>query len=462
MLKSKTIQIKLIAQWFVIGAILASLVGCSFFRDREDDYLKTDIQQTQGIKVPQSLEKTTTIQPAMQVPKGPNQYQSVSTVPTDLVPPNYQKQYPLALLKNLQAQSAESSLTFVKGSYGLLVINAPLGKAYEIVAKELVSIPDFEVIGQSSTGHSFEVVSSQSQSTYWLYLTLKDNKTRLSVFDDKKDLIANEEVYSLLTQLNSRIDALHQGGDSNIQIQYPIDQLKLDTTSLTLKVLAPMPEAMTFFETVLKNLGYVITTKNDLKIITLSSAQTKAKTTKHSVEQFSFTAVNDQASSITNIAIKSLKPSKDTQSLLAQLSDQIKLQSSKTFITKRVSLLSVSSQLFVDAHTHKAALIVPLDQTKVWPKVDKAIKMADYHIIRSDKDKGFFFIATKDKADYQYLIYVRKIDAESNASLSRWLTFGLLTSEEGSKTYVQVFNKDGHLMPIEQTKALLLTLQNNL
>ncbi|TNF66641.1 MAG: hypothetical protein EP298_08110 [Gammaproteobacteria bacterium] len=460
----KTIQIKSIVKCLIIAGSTTALIGCSMFRDREDDYLKTDVYQTQGIKVPESLEKTTTIKPTMQVPEGKDQYQPVKTMPTDLVPPNYQKQYPLALLKNLQAQSAESSLTFVKGKYGLLVIDTELNKAYEIVAKELTSIPDFEIVKQSRTGHSFEVVSvAEPSKKYWLYLTAKDKKTRLSVFDQKENLVADDEVYALLTQLNSRIQALYQGGDSDIQIQYPLKQLQVTQNALTWRVLAPMPESLAYFKVVLQNLGYVLVTKDNLTTITVTMPQVNQQNNNVPVkERFSLNVAEDKAFDITDVTLKPMKASKDTQKHLQQLSNQINAKAKETFITKEVSLLSVSSQLFIDESTNKAALIVPLAQAEVWPKVEQAVKASKYHIIRSDKDKGFFFIALKEKTNYQYLVYVRNVDTADSTSISQWLTFGLLTSDQGSKTYVQVFDKDGHIMPIEQTKTLLLTLQNNL
>ncbi|MCF6807597.1 hypothetical protein L3V79_04235 [Thiotrichales bacterium 19S9-12] len=460
--KTDKIQLIPLIKGVIIGGIVVSVSSCSFFRDRESDYLREPVYQTEGVKVPDQYEKTNTINPALKLPSGQDKYQVAKAMPDNLVPPGYTQDYPIALLTALKGHAADSNLTFVKNKYGLLVINAPLNESYALIAKELTSIPDIQVIKQSQTGHSFKIQSSNNQKIYWIYLTLTDKKSRLSIFDKNKNLVADDEVYGMLTQLNSRIQALYQGGDYNIQVQYPLLISVKDNHQLLFEVKALMPNAETYLNAVLTKSKYNF--NSDKKELTIPVTIT-TKDKKQTVEEQTFKLVN-QASALSADTIFILEPEHQLSISKDQLNSvkaTIDKQAKETFITEHVSLLSVSSQLLIDQSQKKAYLVVPMPQSKAYQDIERSIKRSKYFIVRKNQDNGFFFITLDQKEHgYQYLIYVRAMDEDNNQALVDWLSAKSLTNAKMNEAYVEVFDKQGNLMSLSETQALLITLQNNL
>lgn len=466
----------------VTASLVTSLVGCSFFRNREEDYLRMPVTQTQGIEVPKSVTTDPQIHPELTIPKGQDSFDTTKNRP-NTEPPNSQKNNSLELLKLLQAQSADSNLTVIKGKYALLSIDASMDKSFDLISKELESIPDINVISESKADHSFKVQSLSNNKIYYLYLATKAKQTRLSVFNKSHELVADEAVVSFMTQLSSRIQALRTGGDSNVKIQYPLKITKLEPTNATLTIGANEENAYLFVKQIIESENFSITYADQKnKMITFSDLNDNSydfnlkilpsENKQDLIQSNALILVTDhqkvspkvQPLKSTNKKeneIISSNTQKARQSFLAgklkALALLINQKATETYISQSASLSSLSSSIYVDFKTKKAILVVPGIKDKILTDIKSAVKQMNYQISHEDKQNGFYFIAPLHSNDYQYLIYLK----EESTKESHWYDLGFFGTEH-YKTYIQIFDKNGGVMPLDQTKALLTEIQSYL
>ena len=151
---------------------------------------------------------------------------------------------------------------------------------------------------------------------------------------------------------------------------------------------------------------------------------------------------------------------------LEQLQSQLSDQSSMLAMASATDALGSGfrdSRIDFDKDTKKGVLII--DQTKdvAWNRIIKSLEKSGFTVANVNKAQGFIFISDKDsKSAYDYTVYVYNYTA-GGGMFSDWSNWkNLFRSDEIKQTRVNVFDKNGQLLPEAKTKQLLSDIQNNL
>ncbi len=196
----------------VISALIFNMIGCGFFRDREFDYAREDVQERTNILIPKSVSEQPDIQPYLPIPaNGPSNYspENVEVAEESTLPPGYAANYNTAFIKQQQdAQTINSSLSFNEKNVGIIQLDVGFNKAWEMVDEALLNIAGFVVDDKNRTNEVFYVSDRLSNEKLDVYLKpdQDDITTTVAVFS-QDEAASSDLAHSLLEQVHGEIMA---------------------------------------------------------------------------------------------------------------------------------------------------------------------------------------------------------------------------------------------------------------